>query len=326
MGVMLAARCGQRSRFKNCRFSDRHSGKAKGLLIQKAPAAIDFCGGSRPLRHPFNVITPSASAGGVVFLSQILYTNSMPIFAWSVRRQLVVIGIFAVFVFLIVGGLIYYFQPEPTCFDKRQNQDEESVDCGGSFPPFSEKIHNLTILWSRVFSVREGSYDAAALVDNQNQFLASKKLVYAFKLYDKDNILVAIRENFTFVNAGEKLIVFEPNFPVQNRIPARAVLELREVRWEAAEPEVLPIDILSKDLSLENGSTRLEVRVKNRLSNPISNIEISAAISDASGAVLGVSATKLDLLDIFAESHLVFTWPKQMSGATDVQIFFIIIP
>ena len=250
----------------------------------------------------------------------------MPIFSWSVRRQLVVIGIFAVFVFLVVGGLIYYFRPEPTCFDKHQNQDEEGVDCGGSCAPCSEKIHDLIILWSRVFSVREGSYDAAALVENQNQFLASKKLVYAFKLYDKDNILVAIRENFTFVNAGEKLIIFEPNFPVQNRIPARAVLELREVRWEAAEPEVLPIDILSKDLSLENGSTRLEVRIKNRLSNPISNIEISAAISDASGAVLGVSATKLDLLDIFAESHLVFTWPKQMSGATDVQIFLRRIP
>ena len=109
-----------------------------------------------------------------------------------------------------MGGLIYYFQPEPTCFDKRQNQDEESVDCGGSCAPCSEKIHDLTILWSRVFSVREGSYDAAALVENQNQFLASKKLVYAFKLYDKDNILVAIRENFTFVNAGEKLIIFEP--------------------------------------------------------------------------------------------------------------------
>src|SRR3989338_4455956 len=126
----------------------------------------------------------------------------MPIFSWGIRRQLVVIGIFAVFVFLIVGGLIYYFQAEPTCFDKRQNQDEEGVDCGGQCAPCSEQIHDLTILLSRAFSVRECSYDAAALLDNQNQFLGSKNLVYAFKLYDKDNILIAVRENSTFIGAG----------------------------------------------------------------------------------------------------------------------------
>lgn len=272
------------------------------------------------------VITPPASAGGVVFLRQILYTKPMPIFAWGIRRQLAVFAIFAVVVLLIVGGIIYYFQPEPTCFDNRKNQDEEGIDCGGQCAPCSEKIHNLTILWSRAFSVREGLYDAAALLDNQNQFLGSKKLVYAFKLYDKDNILIAVRENSTFVGAGEKFIIFESNFAIQNRIPARAVLELREVRWESAEPEALPIDLLSKDILLEDALPRLDARIKNLSANTIKNLEASAIVLDSSGAVLGASRTKLDLLEGLAESHLIFTWPKQIPGAANSQIFLRKIP
>ena len=250
----------------------------------------------------------------------------MPIFSWGVRRQLIVIGVFAVFAFLVLGGIIYYFQPEPTCFDNRQNQDEEGVDCGGSCAPCSEKIHDLTILWSMAFSVREGSYDAAALLDNQNQFLGSKKLVYAFKLYDKDNILIAVRENSTFIGAGEKFIIFEPDFAIQNRIPARAVLELREVRWEGAEPEALPIDLLSKDILLADALPRLDVRIKNLSTNSIQNLEASAIVLDSSGAVLGASRTRLDLLEGLAESHLIFTWPKQIPDAANAQIFLRKIP
>jgi len=261
-----------------------------------------------------------------VFSEKFYYTYLMSIFSWGVRRQLVVIGILAVFVFLIVGGLIYYFLPEPTCFDNRKNQDEEGVDCGGQCAPCSEKIHNLTILWSRAFSVREGSYDAAALLDNQNQFLGSKKLVYAFKLYDKDNILIAVRENSTFIGAGEKFIIFESDFAIQNRIPARAVLELREVRWEAAEPEALPIDVLSKDILLEGASPQIDVRIKNLSTNALKNLEASAVISDSSGAVLGVSRTRLDLLEGLAESRLIFTWPKQVPGAANAQILLRKIP
>lgn len=254
----------------------------------------------------------------------------MPIFSWGVRRQLAVFAVFAAIVVLIVGGLIYYFRPEPTCFDNKQNQDEEGIDCGGAVArcaPCSEKIRDVAILWTRFFPVREGVYDAAALLENGNQFLKTGKFVYAIKLYDAQNVLISIREGSAFIQPGERFLVFEPNIVAQNRLPRTALLEMRSVSWEAAAPEPLKIDILRRDLLLSDPtSPRLEVMVKNQSAGVYRNIEAVAALLGSGDGVLGVSKTKIDRLDIGEERTAVFTWPTAISGVERADIFLRQIP
>lgn len=246
----------------------------------------------------------------------------MAIFSWSFRRQLGVIALLAFFMLLAVGGGIYYFYPEPTCFDKRQNQDEENIDCGGSCAPCKEQVKDFTILWSRFFKTRdEGAYDIAALLENRNQFFAATKLLYAIKLYDKDNILIAVKEGRSFANAGERFIIFEPNFAVRNRIPARAIVEIREIGWISKEAKPLPIDILKKDLLLSEIPPRLEVFIKNKAAEIFSNIEATAVLYNASGEAVGSSRTTLDSLDIYQESKLNFTWPQAIPEAASAEIY-----
>lgn len=247
----------------------------------------------------------------------------MPFLTWNLRRQLVVFAIFAAVVLLVVGGFIYYFRPEPTCFDKRQNQDEEGVDCGGAIArcaPCSEKIRDLTILWTRFFPVREGVVDVAAMLENQNQFLKTSKLVYAVKLYDKDNVLIAIKENSTFAHPAEKFLIFESSISVQNRIPHRAILELRSVLWESAEPQPLKIDVISQNLELISTPSRIEVRVKNRSEESYKNIELSAVILGKNEEVLGVSRSILEQIGISEERDISFTWPNPIEGGTAAKI------
>ena len=249
----------------------------------------------------------------------------MPIFSWGVRRQLGVFAVFAAVVLLVVGGLIYYFRPEPTCFDNRQNQDEEGIDCGGTIArcaSCSEKMHDITILWTRFFPTRQGVYDAAALLENGNQFLKTGKFVYVFKLYDESGVLIAIRENSTFIWPGEKFLIFEPNILAENRVPKRALLELRSVAWEAGEARPLKIDVLKRDILLQDSSPpRLEVRIKNQENQIYKNIEISAALLSQEGDVFGVSKTLLGSLDIGEEKNVVFTWPQAISGVSRAEIF-----
>lgn len=248
----------------------------------------------------------------------------MHIFSWGLRRQLAVFVIFAAATLLIVVGGIYYFRPEPTCFDSRQNQDEEGVDCGGAearCAPCSEKIHDLTILWTRFFPLRGGVVDAAALVQNGNQFLKTKKLVYAVKLYDENGILIAIRENSTFVHPGEKFLIFEPNLEVQNREPKSALVEFRSVSWESGEDAPLKIDVTRKNILLEDTfSPRLEVSLKNQANQTYDNIEAAALILGQGGAVLGVSRTIVDSIGISADKSIVFTWPEVIPGAEKADI------
>ena len=255
----------------------------------------------------------------------------MPFFTWGLRRQLAIFSVFAIVVLLIVFGVIYYLRPQPTCFDNRQNQDEEGVDCGGEgarCAPCSEKIHDLTILWTRFFPVREGVYDIAALLNNGNQFLKAQKFVYAVKLYDENNVLIAIRENSTFILPGEKFLVFEPSIVTQNRTPKNAVLEMRAVSWESSRSDPLRIDVLKKDLFLTDAiAPRLEIGVKNQSNSEVyQKIETSAVLLNKEGESLGASKTVIDKLNIFEERGVTFTWPQAIEGVFKAEIFFRPIP
>src|SRR3989338_650961 len=250
----------------------------------------------------------------------------MSLFTWSSRRQLAVFAIFAMVVLLIVLGAIYYFRPEPTCFDKRQNQDEEGVDCGGAVArcaPCSEKIHDLTILWTRLFLIKDGFYDVVSLLENGNQFLKTDKFVYAIKLYDENGVLLAARENSTFIAPGEKVVILEPNVQTQNRSPKTVILEMRGVNWKSGEAVPIKIDVLRKDVFLTDAlNPRLEVRLKNQSASVIyKNIEASAILLEEGGAVLGGSRTMIDKLDIFEEKTIIFTWPRAIEGVLRADIF-----
>ncbi len=237
-------------------------------------------------------------------------------------------AIFGAIIVLIVIGFIYYFIPEPTCFDNRKNQDEEEADCGGSCIPCSKNIKDLTILWSRAFPVRDGIYDAAAFLENQNQFLETKEFTYAVKLYDKSNILIAIRENSTFILPGERFIIFEPNIATLNRVPAKAILETRSVKWVKKNPEPLKINVqkISKFIEDESTSPRVEAEVKNAGTEDYQNIEAVAILRSSSDEVLGVSKTILDNLNINEEKTLTFTWPNSILGVDKVEILLRRVP
>lgn len=236
-------------------------------------------------------------------------------------------AVFAVFVLAVVGGLIYFFREEPTCFDNKRNQNEEGVDCGGVCFPCADHIKDATILWSRFFRVREDTYDVAALLENNNSFFRTDKLVYAIKLYDRENVLIAIRENNTFTNPGEKFVIFEPNLVLQNRVPVRSSVEIRSAQWTKAESVPLKIDVLEKRLLLEDFPSRIEVKIKNQSTDKIySNIEATILLLSASGDVLGGSRTIVDKLEMQNTSDLIFVWPQIIKGAAGAEVFLREMP
>ena len=247
--------------------------------------------------------------------------------SWGFKKQLSFFGVFAFVTLLIVGAGVYFFWPDPTCYDRRQNQKEDGVDCGGpNCIPCSGQIKDLSTIWTRSLKISEGLYDFAALVENGNPFLKAGRFSYLVKFYDSNNILIAIKENATFAEAGEKFVIFEPNISTQNRIPVRADLEIdkKTINWDKVESKPLQIDILKTNRLLDAGELpppRLEADIKNQSKGVYRNIEATVVLMGRD-LVLGVSKTIIERLDIDETNTLVFTWPASIEGVDRVEIFF----
>ena len=104
--------------------------------------------------------------GGCFFF---IFIDMPSTYATTRRFSVIAVLVFAV---IVAIGIIWYanYTP-PSCFDSKQNQDEEGVDCGGkNCIPCANKIAEPTILWSRFFVLKDGFVDGAALIENPNEF------------------------------------------------------------------------------------------------------------------------------------------------------------
>jgi len=160
-------------------------------------------------------------------------------------------AIFAGIILALIGGLIWYFWPKPTCTDNRQNGQEQGVDCGGACTPCLGEIRDLSVLWVRFFKSREGFYDVAALVENSNLHGGIPSIGYKFSLYDSNNVSIVDREGVTFINPGERQIISESNLSAGARIPYTSNIELdRQKNWKYTEEEKSFLSIVKKVLQI----------------------------------------------------------------------------
>ena len=258
-----------------------------------------------------------------------LPTNAKPPFlSWTIRRQIVY---FLVFFFLIAGvgyGVFTRVGLQPTCSDGIKNADELGIDCGGACTRVCPNdVQDLQIEWSKVFSARDGSYDAAALVFNPNLSYGLATLHYHFTLFDKSNKLVAEREGNTFVNPGEHVALYEPSIATGNRVPLRAFVQFEDpdyvLPWRRA---VLPLrPLLSVDDSKLQGTDHPELmaQVANHSVADALSIQAIAVIFDKDEIPLGIRSNYLDSIKRNDSIPVEFKWSTldSTSKPTQAQVY-----
>lgn len=243
--------------------------------------------------------------------------------SWAVKKQITYLAVFAVVV-LIVLTLIIISITKPTCSDNRQNQDEEGIDCGGSCAEQClGEIKSLITLWVKPLEIGDKSYDVAALIENPNLNLGVASLGYKLKIYDENNILVALQEGETFVNPGERFVLFEPNVDTGHRVPKRAFIEFaKNIEWERVEKEKDNFSISKKEFS-NDGFPRLDVIVKNTEPLPTYNIQVATVLYDSNRNVKAVSTSHIDSIAGDGSRDVVFTWPQTTFQAPDLIDVFL---
>lgn len=246
-------------------------------------------------------------------------------FTWSTRKQ------FYYLVFFVVFGIVLFIVPSffvkktvaPTCFDNKQNQGEEGVDCGGPCSLICEnRAKDPVVKWQDVLEVNDGIYNAIAYVENPNSDGAYVlKAPYVFRFYDEKEILLGERRGETSIPPkplNNIFTVFESRISL-SRKPAKAEFEfITPLIFESSKVIPPEINISNQVVTSEDSSPRLTAFTKNISLDQLRNVEFVAVIYGVDGLPRATSKTVVDNLLPNVSQNLVFTWPKPFSGGTSV--------
>lgn len=239
---------------------------------------------------------------------------------WSLRRQILYIGILVLF-FVIFGFLIISpsFNKAPTCSDEKQNGNETGIDCGGSCArACAAQTDQISVLWARAFKVVPGRYNAVAYLSNHNKNTAVERISYRFRFADANNIYIGKRESSTFIPPGGKFAVFEPGIDIGNSIPVYVTFEFTETpNWlQVSQEKIDQLKVLISNIMLtgETTSPRLSATITNNSLFTIPNVNIIAILYDSSGNAVSASRTYLETLAPLQNIDINFTWPEPFSG------------
>lgn len=217
----------------------------------------------------------------------------------------------------LLGFFVYGRFSKGTCFDDKKNQGEERADCGGPCAPCPYNLKEPVVVWTRFFKEDSSNnkYDLAAKIENPNQNWGSKELVYSFKLFDKDDILISEKEGKTFLNPREKAVIFENSVSSGNREPKRVSLRILKNKWKYSENPAPDFLLVKKEF--HKAASALTTEIKNNSAFDAESVFVTAALMDQDGNVFAVTSTKIDNIPSGEKSSAVFSWqtefPKEPS-------------
>lgn len=242
--------------------------------------------------------------------------------SWNSRRQLIYGSVVGVFILVVISIPVYnlFFNRAPTCFDNKQNQNETGIDCGGVCERACafDVIPTPVTVWSRAFPVANGYYNLVAYVQNANVEYVAEPTKYIFRVYDKENVLIGVKEGYADVPPTKTFPIFEQGFNADQRVPATTYFEfVRGIPWKKYKDNNKPeLQVTNQRLSMSAGGPRIDAMLTNNTINQYKNIEVVAIVYNEEGNAMAASRTFVDNIGGSGTAALVFTWPQAFSATS----------
>lgn len=241
--------------------------------------------------------------------------------SWRKRRQFTILAILV----LLLGSFGWYAYEQnrsyPTCFDTKQNQNEEDVDCGGSCIPCQFlKLQNVQVAWTRVIEVRKDSFDALASIKNPNIYYGSLRMDYAFELLDENGASIATRQGHTFLLPNEKITLIEPDIRTSLK-PKTSLFKLRSIEWGRVYEPAPRYDIglgkrdyevITNPQGVKQGTVKTSVF--NATMETFSEVFASVFLFDADRNIIAANKTLIENLAPGETRPVTFYWPEEIRG------------
>ncbi|HAS00027.1 MAG: hypothetical protein US57_C0017G0002 [Candidatus Moranbacteria bacterium GW2011_GWC2_37_73] len=239
----------------------------------------------------------------------------------TIVKRVVIISLF-ILLFSLTGYIIYFITaPEPTCFDKKQNQAEKGIDCGGTCQPCKEDIQTQDIVIKEVAVALGGNntYDVVAKIANPNNTLGASVLQYTFILKDAAENVIATKEGTTFILPADSKYVPELGLQAENgAVPTKVELVVGEIKWEKLNDTGKPqIGVYNKNFSESATGNGGEARgvIRNENSYNLNKIFVTIILRSENGDIIGINKTEKNTVRAKEERDFVLTWPYALTAS-----------
>jgi len=235
------------------------------------------------------------------------------------KRINIIIGF--VVLFGVLGYILYYLTaPAPTCFDKKQNQAEKGVDCGGTCIPCKENLAAQDIAIKDVAVALGGNdtYDVVAKIINPNNILGSASFEYTFTLKDAAGKVISTRAGSSFILPADSKYVAELGLKTDDGAdPASVDFVVGDVKWSEliniGKPQ---IGVYDKNFGADSASKGSEADgvIRNESGFDLSKISLVIILRSEKGDIVGINKTEKNSVRIKEERDFRLTWPYQLSA------------
>ncbi len=240
-------------------------------------------------------------------------------------RQCVVASVFFVLLLLTFFGMYrVFFRVAPTCFDGKQNQNEQGIDCGGVCTVVcQETAVGENLQFKEVAFVQGGdkSYDVLGRVYNPNDVVGASTFHYVFELKDADGKVLTTRSGESFILPQETKSLIEIKLVTEEQ-PAVVTMKISDVVWEhfSGYRERPAINIYQKrynQLSTGVGFGEAFGLVVNESQYDFRSIYVNVILRDVNGKPLAFNTTRQDTLKASDQRDFRLLWPNPFPGTVE---------
>lgn len=227
------------------------------------------------------------------------------------------------FVFcILIGGITYtvgdVLTPDPTCYDQKQNQKEEGIDCGTVCGKSCElAIVPLEVLSSELISQGDGDFDFVGRVRNPNTVHGASNVSYEIILKAADDSeLRRINGSFYILPVQTKFIV---KSPLKIEGATKADLVIKDATWNKVNIADLRIDFpLIREqhgtVALPGVKYQIEGVTENRSDFDFDQVDVVVVLERGPGSVAAVTTTTINTFLSDTQRYFKVTWPTAISG------------
>lgn len=244
---------------------------------------------------------------------------------WRRRKKFFYGLVFVNIVLLCLIFIFLIFRPAPTCFDKKQNQEETGIDCGGSCISCDVfKLASLKIYPAKYLIYDDKSMDLIAEVENPNSNYGVNDFDYKFVINGRNGEIREATGNSFILQSSRKYIISAnkeaPDFQISSVV---LQINFSPENWqkiisdEKSEREV-QVDLLNYEFignpdDAEQGSgdkiKSIRAEIVNSGNAEYFNIALKFIVLDDSENIIGTAISEIEKLEPMERQTVNLTLP-----------------